>query len=501
MPSKALILAVLSCLAACKETPAEVPADAAPVAVDSGDAIDGSATDAPDTGKPLDSGGVSDTESVDVQTANGTDAATSDSPAPDTQAIWGCAATCGNGVCDPGEAPGSCSDCQAGAGLACMESQCAAELAACSPKPGCQNLASCLGDCGGTPACAQGCKKFGTTGVLATYDSLVACMAAKGCMAGCGNGSCDAGESSGTCAVDCKAPVAGNHLCEQGETPLTCGFDCGVADVMGCEKQACPAQWNACAADASCAPVLTCYSDCKGFDCSKECQTKFGNKLPAGLLAVFSCGNKVCGNKFEDACGNGLCHGEATSCPNDCTATAAQCGNGACESGESAKICPGDCGPATDAFSCMAKHCANFDTACKADASCAAGLACLSACPLDAKWKDCRGQCLGKMNGMGVWLYLPLARCADEHGCRPELPAYCGDSVCQSGETATNCQGDCYEPVQCGDGYCSAPTEDLQTCPADCATCETKGCGGKPGLLCCKVSGKWDCAHQAKCDE
>lgn len=44
--------------------------------------------------------------------------------------------------------------------------------------------------------------------------------------------------------------------------------------------------------------------------------------------------------------------------------------------------------------------------------------------------------------------------------------AVCGNSVCESGESAQNCQTDCTQSA-CGDGICD-PNENNQNCPADC---------------------------------
>lgn len=57
--------------------------------------------------------------------------------------------------------------------------------------------------------------------------------------------------------------------------------------------------------------------------------------------------------------------------------------------------------------------------------------------------------------------------CGSTSGCH--VPDSCGDGVCQSGETAQNCPGDCV-PATCGDGTCSAADhETADNCSEDCS--------------------------------
>lgn len=419
---------------------------------------------------------------------------------PDVDApIGSCAGSCGNGVCDPGESPGSCPDCPKLAGLACMEIECQAEQAFCSPKAGCQLLSECFLGCGGTPACAEGCK-YGhdVSGVVGAFDPLATCFVAHGCGSNCGNGTCDAGESSGNCPADCKQAIAGNKLCEPGETPLTCSLDCGIVDMWACAKQTCPDVWAACEADPACQPAVACYGACQSEGCMAACSKQLGSALPPGFTAIWQCAKKTCDNDPKPLCGNGLCEGAVDACPADCAVVTPVCGNGKCEAGESSAACVADCGPAIPVTACLAKHCAPFDTACKANPGCADLLTCLAACPLTKDWKTCKNACFGQLSGMSYWVLEPLDVCGDLHGCEPDLPPFCGDHKCQSGESEANCMDDCFEPTVCGDGWC-ASTETAESCPDDCLTCETSGCP-KEGHVCCKVSGKFECTSQEKCD-
>jgi hypothetical protein len=58
------------------------------------------------------------------------------------------------------------------------------------------------------------------------------------------------------------------------------------------------------------------------------------------------------------------------------------------------------------------------------------------------------------------------------------VPPSCGDGICGSGETCSNCQFDCGVcPPVCGDGTCNG-AETCTTCSADCGNCGGGGGGG-----------------------
>ncbi|MBQ1926561.1 MAG: hypothetical protein II180_10655, partial [Proteobacteria bacterium] len=113
-------------------------------------------------------------------------------------------------------------------------------------------------------------------------------------------------------------------------------------------------------------------------------------------------------------CGNGMCEsGEtASTCPADCK-NSPVCGNGTCESGETVSTCPADC---KNSPVCGNGTCESGETA--------------SSCPADCK--------------------------------KP----VCGNGTCESGETASTCPADCKKPV-CGNGTCESG-ETESSCPADC---------------------------------
>jgi len=69
-------------------------------------------------------------------------------------------------------------------------------------------------------------------------------------------------------------------------------------------------------------------------------------------------------------------------------------------------------------------------------------------------------------------------------------PSYCGDNVCVTGETCSNCPADCGtcpSTKYCGDDVCLSG-EDCSNCPIDCGECPTqKYCGNyicEPGEDC-----------------
>ncbi|MEC9072135.1 MAG: MopE-related protein [Myxococcota bacterium] len=82
-----------------------------------------------------------------------------------------------------------------------------------------------------------------------------------------------------------------------------------------------------------------------------------------------------------------------------------------------------------------------------------------------------------------VILVAGLVACSDDAepgstGPGEEIPANCGDGVCDDGESLANCASDCTDdPVsECGDGVCG-PDETLETCAADCSDDPVEPCG------------------------
>lgn len=459
-------------------------------------AVDSTDTAAVDTA--ADSGSAQATDTIDANTPDSSD---TDSAAPPDTADAGTGPTCppplcGNGKCDPSEAPNTCADCQANA-LSCLQQPCAAEWQACALKPGCEKLASCLQNCGGTPLCATACEQSNTTvGVGPVWQPLAKCAIQTGCGKGCGNGTCEAMETSGNCPADCKIASAGNGLCEVGEVPdAACNGDCGVMNTIGCQKNVCPSQWAACAKDPACAKAVACVEQCGLGDepCYSAC-------LPAGdpqspVYAFLGCGGKSCKPKTKPLCGAGIC---SSNCPVDC-ATPTVCGDGICQPKESAASCSKDCKTTLTAGECASSLCGQALTKCKAVANCAAGWTCLEKCSTPTFDENCAEDCTKNISPAALADWMALGMCLESHGCLVKPVGGCGDGVCTAGETEEACPTDCFEPDVCGDTYCSSK-ETKTSCPDDCATCQDLGCGDASGLVCCPVSGKWQCAASTACD-
>ncbi|CAN5732055.1 hypothetical protein BH09MYX1_BH09MYX1_63790 [soil metagenome] len=82
-------------------------------------------------------------------------------------------------------------------------------------------------------------------------------------------------------------------------------------------------------------------------------------------------------------------------------------------------------------------------------------------------------------------------------------PKTCGDNVCQSTETCTNCPNDCGLCKTCGNGKCDA-SESCNSCPQDCDTCPACGDGfckaGEDCTTCAPDCGKCAACGDGKCN-
>jgi len=154
------------------------------------------------------------------------------------------------------------------------------------------------------------------------------------CMAGaeCGDGKCEAPETSESCPADCDiadTPGCGNGYCEHGETPSGCPADCGGENQPQCGNGYCEVGEN----------EKSCVEDCGAVQCGDgKCETpETSESCPVDCMAGAECGNGKCENP-EDT----------ESCPADCFPTGSICGNVVCEDDESCVDCPQDCGKCID---------------------------------------------------------------------------------------------------------------------------------------------------------
>jgi hypothetical protein len=148
------------------------------------------------------------------------------------------------------------------------------------------------------------------------------------CPSACGDGSCNFGETCGSCPSDCGVcpPACGDGSCNGSETCATCPGDCG----------ACPPVCG----DGSCNGTETCNS-CPG-DCG-ACPS-CGDGTCNGFETCSSCPGD-CGT-CPPVCGDGTCNGTETcaTCPGDCgVCPPPVCGDGTCNGTETCASCPGDC--------------------------------------------------------------------------------------------------------------------------------------------------------------
>ena len=79
----------------------------------------------------------------------------------------------------------------------------------------------------------------------------------------------------------------------------------------------------------------------------------------------------------------------------------------------------------------------------------------------------------------------------DENEFTVVTGASCGDGVCTSNEFCETCPSDCGACVICGDGICSFPDENAQTCFIDCNFCGDGICFNTSGEDCITCPG--DC--------
>ncbi len=204
---------------------------------------------------------------------------------------------CGDGVCTPGENAVACQiDCDPDTVgvIACLKKSCASATTSCLASTECMsflaNGAQCLANCVDAN-CIGFCKDMASqdpsAGILANCGFDGCASAAAGTI--CGDGTCNAGETTSNCAPDCPAAPAaaacGNGACDTGESAASCPLDCDAdfAKAWACGAAKCPAEAAACKADPACLDALT-----KATNCVKQCGTGSG--------CVGQCRGPVLGN-------------------------------------------------------------------------------------------------------------------------------------------------------------------------------------------------------------
>ncbi|MCO4761880.1 MAG: hypothetical protein KC502_10265 [Myxococcales bacterium] len=316
-----------------------------------------------------------------------------------------------------------------GAWLSCVQGKCSSQWGACSAQATCKTAALCVDGCAGDKKCQQICFDNTTGAAQDALISVIMCADQTGCQASttgpkCGDGKCDAGESTATCPGDCKpaGPKCGDGKCDEGENSETCSADCKPVGPQ-CGNNKCEAGET----------PQSCLADCKPQCGDGKCE--FGESKN-------TCAQD-CGPTTQ--CGNGQCEtGEtAQTCPVDC-APKPVCGNGKCETGETASSCKADCGgsgscietkcgtqlktctnnPKCTALvmfgalqscievnkckdsACLSSKCAQEGSGCQNDASCNALWSCLSNC----KTESCQQACLDQT---ALTQYDAVAKCAN----------------------------------------------------------------------------------------
>ena len=372
--------------------------------------------------------------------------------------VTGCwergAETCGNGYCGPGETQASCpSDCGSDVWKYCD--------GICGNG---ESPTQCPGDC------AESSISCGSnTCVSGSYCA----DAGKGLCCKNGQTACADGRCVNS-ATECKIGYCGDGQCLGIETPAVCPSDCGT--VAG----DCPINF---------ANNYDRSKNCNKTNCPNGCQYN-AEKCPTECLSagvIEYCGNGKCGSGEAystcpldcktASCGDGVCASNetTTSCPSDCKAitpppiTTGVCGDGTCASGETSASCPADCGgysgnTNTTCANMTGWHYDSTTNTCVRDGvTCGSPTAC-SSCPS------------GSGAGTGG-TYCQYNNDGCPTGCQTSTYSmgWCGDYVCNNGETSSSCPGDCgggsggYTSETCGNGYCG-PGETQASCPGDCSS-------------------------------
>ncbi len=392
---------------------------------------------------------------------------------------------CGNGTCDLviegcRDCPADCGVCGSASTSSCAPvggaPQCGGATASCY----CDYLCIFNGDCcldvclhcpvacgGGLPTCGNG--------TCEAEESCGSCPADCGACPTCGDLTCDlaAGESCSTCATDC-GDCCGNTYCEAdaGEDCVSCPDDCGACNTCGngvCDgtpketSTTCPPDCPIVCGDGHCdltaESCSTCAQDCGVVVAGvKACPGTVTTPGEADLCSG------MCGLNRDDCWCDAFCHEFADCCEDVC-----EPGNCPMLPGCTA-VCPdGVCAPSEDCISCP-QDC-TWCPKC-GDGLCQKSEVCKTVTGVYGEPPECEADC-GKCCGNGV--------CDPDEtstNCDTDCPFVCGDGSCDpaQGETCSKCAEDC--GVCCGDGSCNpADFEDCNNCVLDCGACQGPNCG------------------------
>jgi hypothetical protein len=238
----------------------------------------------------------------------------------------------------------------------------------------------------------------------------------------------------------------GDGICEYLEDDETCPDDCAPGSGAG--------PGDSCEGDEVCPSNYICADLGEGKVCATWCAG------PANGTGC-PCGEHCVPYELEPGDGTGACKFSV--------AFEANCGDGACDAGESATSCPADC-TQEGCGDILPVGCCSGEVAVR----CEQGQLVLHDCSVEAT--------------CGWDLTDQLYKCdtsgdpSEEHemAC-PELPPKCGNGLCEPLETADNCLADCIYDGFCGDGTCNG-TEDYSRCPDDC---KKDICAVLPDMGCC----------------
>ncbi|MFT6627770.1 MAG: cysteine-rich repeat protein [Flavobacteriales bacterium] len=346
----------------------------------------------------------------------------------------------------------------------------------------------------------------------------------------CGNGVVESGEfcddagESVDCNVDCTRAQCGDgttnttagEICDDAGATVACDADCttaicGDGTVNVAAGEGCDDRGESAACDADCS-VSRCGDGIINNSAGEACDDA-GSSATCNLdCSVASCGDGVINAAAGEVCDDGARNGDPLSCAADCGGvTAAVCGNGVPEVGESCDdageslSCDDDCSDtvcgdgATNATAgelcddggnngtpgACAADCLGITDAVCGNGVLEAGERCDDAGPTN----ECDADCTFTECGDGVRNATAGEACDDgtnngePRGCAVDCggltPSVCGNGVSEAGEfcdtsgDSAACDSNCTEAL-CGDGTLNAAA--LELCDDGAANGEPLAC-------------------------